>query len=82
MAPPARATLGELGDLHRRERDKIPAHLAENPGLQSRDAELFASAYRLARREAARQTRLPLATFPEEPPFTPEQALDEAFWPE
>jgi hypothetical protein len=44
--------------------------------------ELFATAYGLARREAARHTRLPLATFPEFPPFTPEQALRDDFWPD
>jgi hypothetical protein len=65
-----------------RERDEIPLHLAENPGLVPRVEELFATAYGLARREAARQTRLPLAIFPEAPPFTPEQALRDDFWPD
>ena len=65
-----------------RERDEIPLHLAENPGLAPRAEELFATAYALARREAARQTHLPLATFPESPPFTPEQALRDDFWPD
>ena len=39
--------------------------------------------YRAARREASRQTGLPLATFPETCPWTVEQVLDlDFFWPE
>ena len=38
--------------------------------------------YRAARREASRQTGLPLATFPETCPWTVEQALDADFWPD
>ncbi|CAK0764759.1 DUF29 domain-containing protein [uncultured Gammaproteobacteria bacterium] len=47
-----------------RERDNIEDHLRDNPGLRPRLAELLRQAYALARREAARQTRLPLETFP------------------
>lgn len=53
----------------------------------SKSLELHAEAeltdlYRLARKRAAVQTRLPLATFPEACPYTLEQALDEDFFPE
>jgi hypothetical protein len=64
------------------ERDEIPVHLKDNPGLAPRCAEVFEVAYGLARREAARQTDLPLTTFPETSPFTLDQAMDESFWPE
>jgi hypothetical protein len=43
---------------------------------------MFSQAYRLARKEAAAETGLALATFPETCPYALEQALDEAFWPE
>ena len=35
-----------------------------------------------ARREAAAETGLPAATFPEACPWTVEQLLDEGFWPD
>jgi hypothetical protein len=66
----------------RRERHHIPEHLAENPGLKPRRAELFAKAYRDARHDAAVGTGLDVRTFPEACPWTLEQAMDESFWPE
>jgi hypothetical protein len=36
----------------------------------------------LAREDAADETGLPLATFPEVCPWTPAQVLDVDFWPE
>lgn len=65
-----------------RERTNVERVLEVNPGLKPRRAELFATAYRGARKEAAAETGLPLARFPEASPFTLEEALDEAFWPE
>ena len=65
-----------------RERDNIEVQLEDNPGLKSTREALFERAYRLARREAARKTRLPIATLPAACPFTPEQAVGEGFWPE
>lgn len=64
-----------------RERDLVPEHLDENPGLKPRRQELFEKAYRTARLEAARETGLRPSTFPEACPFTLEQALDPDFWP-
>lgn len=64
------------------QRRKIRRHLEQNPGLKSRQAELFAEAYASARAEAALETGLALATFAAENPFSIEQALDDAFWPE
>ena len=42
----------------------------------------LADLYRLARKRAAVQTRLPLTTFPETSPYTLEQTLNEDFLPE
>lgn len=58
-----------------RERDNAALSLEENPSLKPKLEEIFATAYRLARREAARETGLPLADFPETPPFTPTEVL-------
>lgn len=65
-----------------RERINISEHLEENPGLKSRQAELFAKAYQAARREAALETGLPLAAFPPACPYAVEQAVSDDFWPE
>lgn len=56
--------------------------IRRNPGMKPKRQRLFAEAYEDARLQAAAETGLPLETFPEAPPFTLEQALDEAFWPE
>ena len=53
-----------------RERGEVVEILDENPGLRPSREDSFAKAYALARKDAARETRMPLATFPEEPPFT------------
>ena len=66
----------------RTQRLQIADHVAENPGLKSRQADLFMKAYRVARSEASGETDLPIETFPEESPFTLEDAMDEGFWPE
>jgi hypothetical protein len=63
------------------QRLRIERLLRESPGLKPRCAELFAEAYADARRLAARQTQLPLATFPEASPLTIEQAMDPDFPP-
>ena len=64
-----------------RERDNFDVILEENPGLKSRQLELFAKAYRVARKDAARETGLSLERFPLECPYSLDQALDEEFWP-
>jgi Domain of unknown function DUF29 len=65
-----------------RERNNVERVLEDNPGLKSRRDRLFATAYRGAWKEAAAETGLRIATFPEAPPFTLQQAADEDFWPE
>jgi hypothetical protein len=56
--------------------------LEDSPTLTRELPVLLAWAYPRARREAAKDTGLPLATFPEVCPWTQEQLLDEEFWPE
>jgi hypothetical protein len=41
----------------------------------------FEVAYKNARLEAADETGLNESAFPKECPFTPEECLDESFWP-
>lgn len=65
-----------------RERVNIDAHLDDNSGLKSRQAELFDKAYALARREAAAETGLAIATFPVTCPFTLEDATRDDYWPD
>ncbi len=63
------------------QRRAIREHLDENPSLRASNGELFRSAFQRAREMAAYETSLHESMFPVEPPFTPEQALDEQFWP-
>jgi hypothetical protein len=65
-----------------RERTNAERVLEDNPGLRPHRERLFARAYRGARKEAAAETGLPIATFPEAAPFSVAQALDDEFWPE
>lgn len=65
-----------------RERANAVERLDENPGLKPRQGQLVREAYKVARRAAAAETGLPLATFPETCPFPIARALDEDWWPE
>jgi Domain of unknown function DUF29 len=69
-------------DSIRAARTDAQALLARYPHLRTRQEAAYARAYPRARRQAARETGLPLATFPEACPWAPEQVLDEAFWPQ
>jgi hypothetical protein len=62
-------------------RARIPDCFAESPSLHPQLPKLLQECYLHARRKAARQTRLSLATFPETCPWMVEQLLDDAFWP-
>ncbi len=46
------------------QRDEIAVHLEDNPGLKPLIPETLATAYRLARSEAARETGKPQSQFP------------------
>jgi Domain of unknown function DUF29 len=56
--------------------------LETSPSLAAQLDTLLAWAYPRARRQAAKETGLPLATFPETCPWSMEQLLDDDFWPE
>jgi Domain of unknown function DUF29 len=66
----------------RHARREIADELAENRSLRGYPAARLATAYQHAREDAADDTGLALATFPETCPWTIEQVLDAGFWPE
>jgi hypothetical protein len=78
---PKRRTRSWAGTIVR-ERGNAVDRLKGNRGLLQHRHRLFEEAYARARREAAAETGLTLATFPVERPFTFDQALDDEFWPE
>jgi len=55
--------------------------LDESPSLKPQMDALIAKEYRQARKNASRETGLPLTTFPDECPFTIEQITGD-WWPE
>jgi Domain of unknown function DUF29 len=63
-------------------RHEILKVIRRYPSLQAYPAACVADAYPYARRQAALQTDLPLATFPEACPWTIDWVLDENFLPE
>jgi Domain of unknown function DUF29 len=63
-------------------RHEIAELIAESPSLHDYPAQRLSDAYRYARRQAAHETGLPLATFPETCPWSLEQLQHEDFWPE
>jgi len=66
----------------RQARHEIAKLIDESPCLHDYPAQRLAPAYRHARQQAADETGLPLATFPETCPWSPEQVLAEYFWPD
>ena len=64
-----------------RERAEVVEVLAENPGLRPAREEIFAKAYALGRRDAARETAIALRSFPEKAPFTVVECDDASFIP-
>jgi hypothetical protein len=64
------------------QRTRIGRLLQRSPSLRHQVAPMIAAQYPSVRRQTARETQLPLATFPEVCPWTPEQVLDEDFWSE
>lgn len=60
----------------------IERSLEDSPSLQPELSRLAEEAYPWARRRAAKETRLPLATFPEEAPWSLDQLQDDDFLPE
>jgi Domain of unknown function DUF29 len=66
----------------REHRKRLREALEESPSLKPYFYKVFGLCYDDARLLAADETELPLATFPEQSPFTPEQALDPDFLPD
>ncbi len=64
------------------QRYRLDAHIADNPSLKSVVVPSMVDAYRLALIEAERETGLPRHNFPTACPWSFEQVMDEAFWPE
>jgi len=65
----------------REARTRIAVGLLEHPGLHQYVAACLARAWPKARRDASRQTGLPLATFPTVCPWTMVQLGDDDFFP-
>ena len=66
-------------NVQRRDLDRL---LDENPSLRSRLPDLLPKAYRRACKDAFDEMGLLRWRFPAESPYTIDQILDEAFWPE
>ena len=64
------------------QRIRLKSHLEDNLSLKSQIDWAITQAYQLALIEAERETGLPESTFPVICPFTFDQLLDNAFWPE
>ena len=63
------------------QRIHIDGVIEASPSLKRFPAGILDSCYQAARRKASLETRLPLKTFPEDIPYSEEQALDDAFMP-
>jgi uncharacterized protein DUF29 len=66
----------------RQARHEIATDLADNLSLREYPARALAGTYQYARQQAALETELPLATFPDACPWSIAQVLDEDFLPE
>jgi hypothetical protein len=64
------------------QRRQLQRTLRDNPSLARYPSAILAEEHEVARLNAADETGLPLATFPETCPFTIDEVLDPAFWPE
>jgi len=64
------------------QRDELAIHLRENPGLKSTLEGVITDAYRLARRDAEKESGLAEHLFPEQNPWRIEQLMDSEFFPE
>ena len=59
------------------QRIEIARHIGDNPSLKARADGIFLEAYGDARKLAASETGIDIGVFPNVPPFTQEQALDQ-----
>ncbi len=63
------------------QRWRLARIVKSSPSLRGYPAEVFAECYLSARLRASRETGIDFTLFPEAPPFTLEQALDDGFLP-
>ena len=80
VQPDARS--GSWRSTIRTQRAKAERILADSPSLRREAERALLEGYGRARRNAADETGLALAAFPDQCPFTAEQLLDDDFWPE
>jgi hypothetical protein len=64
------------------QRNRLVAHLADNPSLKPQLPAIIQSAYENARIEAATETDLDEAVFPEVCVWSFEAIIDPGFWPD
>jgi hypothetical protein len=64
------------------QRREVADHLSDNPSLKSRLPEAIESAYSVAIIAAARETSIAEEVFPSECPWSFDQIMDGAFWPD
>jgi hypothetical protein len=64
------------------QRYRLEDHLKDNPSLKSQIPQSTREAYRLAMVRALRETGFDRGTFPDDCPYTFEQAMNAEFWPE
>ena len=64
------------------QRDELELVLENSPSLNPFLKENISECYEKARKNAARETKLALTTFPLECPFTPEQIIDSDYFPD
>ena len=65
----------------RNARHRIEIIVQDSPSLRARIQGMIADEYPTARLDAIDETGLPAESFPESCPYTPEQAIDEAYLP-
>lgn len=63
-------------------RQRLQEDFEASPSLKNYFRECFHKSYQSARQLAATETGLPLVSFPEKPPFTPEETLNSNFLPQ
>ena len=73
---------GSWDSTIRTQRSEIEQLLEQSPSLRREIGPALGRMYRTARRNAAAETGLPLADFPETCPFNPDQVLEEEWLPD
>ena len=63
-------------------RYQLEEHIEDNPSLRSQLDQVMRNAYRRAQNDAVSETGLARNTFPDDCPYTFDQAISLGFWPE